>query len=53
MFNTFIILYIVYIAVFITIFYLVFTWVTRFLKIKQEQNDILREFVQKMENKNI
>jgi len=53
MFNYFIIWYIVYIAVFIIVFYLVYTWVTRFLRIKQEQNDILRELVKKMEDKDI
>ncbi len=53
MFNPFIILYIVYIAVFITISYLIFSWVTRFLKIKQEQNDIFRELVKNMGNKDI
>ena len=53
MFNFFIFQYIVYVAVFIVIFYLVYTWVTRFLRIKQEQNDILRELVKKLDPKNI
>lgn len=50
MFTPFIIIYIVYILVFIIIFYLIYTSVTRFLRIKQEQNDILRELVQKLDS---
>lgn len=49
--SIFFIIYIVYIIVAILIFYWVYTWVTRFLKLKQEQNDILRELVNKMERK--
>jgi uncharacterized membrane protein YjfL (UPF0719 family) len=45
----FIITYIVYITIFVIIFYFIYTWVTHFLRIKQEQNTILRELVKKLE----
>jgi hypothetical protein len=47
-------------AILITIFYLtiigvvvyfVYTWVNKFISLKQEQNDLLKEIIKKMENK--
>lgn len=39
-----------YLAVFGVIFYLIYTWVNKFIALRQEQNDLLREIVKKMEN---
>lgn len=33
------------------VFYLIYTWVNKFISLKQEQNDLLREIVRKMENR--
>ncbi len=37
MFNYFILIYIVYFAIFIIICYLVYTWVTRYLKLNKSK----------------
>jgi hypothetical protein len=39
---------IVYLAIIFGIFFLVFTWVNKFITLKQEQNDLLREISKKM-----
>lgn len=41
----------VYLAILAGIFYLIYTWVNKFLVLKQEQNDLLREIIKKMDNK--
>ena len=46
--GPFIIIYLFYIAVFFVILFFIYKWVTKFLSLKQEQNDILRELVSKM-----
>lgn len=33
------------------VFFLVFTWVTKIIRLKQEQNDLLREIIKRLENK--
>lgn len=40
---------IVYLAVIFGIIYFIYTWVNEFLSLKQEQNDLLREIIKKME----
>jgi K+-transporting ATPase c subunit len=44
----FILFYLLIIAV---IFYLIYTWVNKFIFLSQEQNDLLREIIKKMDNK--
>lgn len=41
----------VYLAVLAGIIYLIYTWVNKFIVLKQEQNDLLREIIKKMDNK--
>ena len=40
-----------YLAIIITVSYLVYTWVNKFISLKKEQNDLLREIIKRMENK--
>lgn len=40
-----------YFAIFIGILYLVNKWVNKFISLKQEQNDLLREAINKLGNK--
>lgn len=40
-----------YIGVLIGLFYLIYTWVNKFIVLRQEQNDLLREIIKKMDNK--
>jgi len=42
---------IVYLAVIVGIFYLIYKWVNKFILLKQEQNDLLREIIMKMGTK--
>ena len=42
---------IIYLTVIFGILYLIYTWVHTFILLKQEQNDLLREIIKKMENK--
>jgi hypothetical protein len=37
-----------YLAIIFGVFFLVFTWVNKFISLKQEQNDLLREIIKKM-----
>jgi len=41
----------VYLAILAGIFYLIYTWVNKFIVLKQEQNDLLREIIKKMDHK--
>lgn len=41
----------VYLAVLAGIIYLIYTWVNKFIALRQEQNDLLREIIKKMDNK--
>ncbi len=45
-----ILIVIVYLAILFGIFYLIYTWVNKFISLKQEHNDLLREIVSKMDN---
>jgi len=38
-----------YLAIVVGILYLIYTWVDKFLLLKQEQNDLLREIIKKMD----
>ncbi len=40
--------YLVFIA---GILYLIYTWVNKFISLKQEQNELLKKIVEKMDNK--
>jgi hypothetical protein len=40
-----------YLTVFGVVFYLVYTWVNKFIALRQEQNNLLREIVKKMDQK--
>jgi len=39
----------VYLAIFVGVLYLIHTWVTKFIRLKQEYNDLLREIIKKMD----
>ncbi len=39
----------VYLAIIAGVLYLIYTWVTKFIRLKQEHNDLLREIVKKMD----
>jgi len=40
-----------YLSIIIFLFYLVNKWVTKFISLKQDQNDLLREILNKLEKK--
>jgi len=40
-----------YLAIIVTVFYFVYTWVNKFISLKGEQNELLREIIKRMENK--
>lgn len=40
-----------YLAFIVGILYLIYTWVNKFISLRQEQNEILKEIVRKMDNK--
>ena len=40
---------IVYLAIVIGVFILVYNWVNKFISLKQEQNEILRDIARKLE----
>jgi len=46
-----ILMIIFYLAIIFVVFYLIYKWVNKFISLKQEQNDLLREIIKKMENK--
>jgi len=41
----------IYIAIIIGLFFLIYTWVKKSFSLKQEHNDLLREILKKMDNK--
>ena len=41
----------IYLAILGAIIYLIYTWVTKFIKLREEQNELLREIIQKMDHK--
>ncbi len=42
---------IIYLAIIGSVFYLIYTWVNKFISLKQEHNDLLREIIKRMDNK--
>jgi len=42
---------IIYLTVIFGVLYLIYTWVNKFIVLKQEHNDLLREIIKKMEIK--
>lgn len=42
---------IVYLLIFGGILYLIYTWVNKFISLRQEQNELLREIIKKLDNK--
>lgn len=40
-----------YLVILLVVFYLIYTWVNKFISLKQEQNDLLREIVRKMDHR--
>jgi p-aminobenzoyl-glutamate transporter AbgT len=38
-----------YLAIFFVILYLIYTWVNKFIALRQEQNDLLREIIKRMD----
>ena len=40
-----------YLSIVIGAFYLIYTWVNKFISLKKEQNDLLREIVKKMDTR--
>lgn len=41
-----------YLAIVFAILYLIYTWVNRIISLKEDQNDLLREIIKRMENPN-
>ncbi len=44
-------IYIIYIVLVLGFILLIYKWGTKFISIKQEQNDLLREYLNKMDSK--
>lgn len=42
---------IVYLAIIFGIIYMIYRWVNKFISLKQEQNNLLREIINKMDSK--
>lgn len=42
---------IIYLGIIFGILYLIYTWVNKFIELRQVQNDLLREIIKKMDNK--
>ena len=42
---------IIYLTVIFGVLYLIYTWVNKFILLKQEHNELLREIIKKMEVK--
>ena len=47
----FYLIWLVYFGVIIGILYMIYRWVTKFLALKQEHNDLLREIIRKMDQR--
>ena len=41
--------FIFYLAIFFVILYLIYTWVNKFIALRQEQNNLLREIIKRMD----
>lgn len=40
-----------YLTIIAIVLYFIYTWVNKFISLKKEQNDLLREIIKRMENK--
>lgn len=40
-----------YLAILFGILFLIYTWVNKFIALRREQNDLLREIIQKLDSK--
>jgi len=40
----------VYLTIIFGILYLIYTWVSKFIELRQEQNNLLREIIKKMDH---
>jgi hypothetical protein len=40
-----------YLVMIVVVFFLIYTWVNKFIRLKEEHNDLLREIVKRMDNK--
>lgn len=49
--SLFIIYPIIYLAIIFGVFYLIYKWVTKFISLKQEHNDLLKQIINKMDDK--
>lgn len=46
-----IIVFVFYLAIIAGVFYMIYTWVNKFIALKKEQNDLLREIIKKLGDK--
>ena len=46
-----VLIFLFYLAILVVVFYLIYTWVNKFISLKKEQNDLLREIIKKMDSK--
>jgi len=52
MFSVFpILIFLFYMVILATVLYFIYTWVNKFISLKKEQNDLLREIIKRLENK--
>ena len=45
------IIFLFYLTIIGVVFFLIYTWVNKFISLKQEQNDLLKEIIKKLDNK--
>lgn len=45
------IIFLFYLTIIAVVFFLIYTWVNKFITLKQEQNDLLKEIIKKMDDK--
>ena len=45
------IIFFFYLTIIAVVFFLIYTWVNKFITLKQEQNDLLKEIIKKLDNK--
>ena len=45
------IIFLFYLTIIAVVFFLIYTWVNKFISLKQEQNDLLKEIIKKMDDK--
>lgn len=47
-----VLIFLFYLTILLVVAYFVYTWVTTFISLKREHNDLLREILKKMDNNN-